>query len=60
MFRSAIIQEKFLVINLKSLSSFDIAHKPTEEIRVKISVSNILENFFFVLASFFKLSISVP
>lgn len=60
MFGSAIIQEKLLVINLQSLSSLHIAHKPTEEIRVKICISDILENFFFILVSFFKLRISVP
>jgi len=60
MFGSAIIQEKLLVVNLQSLSSFYIAHKPTEEVRVEICVSDILENFFFIMVSLFKLSISVP
>ena len=60
MFGSAVIQEKLLVINLQSLSSLHIAHKPTEEIGVEICVSDILENFFFILVSLFKLRISVP
>lgn len=57
---SAVIQEKFLVVNLECFSSLHVAHKPTEEIWIEISIFHVFVHFLLVLISFFKLSISLP
>ena len=59
-FRSAIVNEKFLVINFDSLTSFNVAHKATEKEGMKICLFNVFESLLFSSVSLLILSVIRP